>query len=119
MTKMGVVSGTFLVFLVVFTPLARSETVSCQSFTQGALSSCMEFGGTLSGPLDKVCTMSPINKWLVGTPCPKTGALGECKVSRADAVTQVVYCYKRQGIPDKQKIGYCKQACGKGLFTAY
>jgi hypothetical protein len=98
---------------------AYGETSSCQSAIEGRLSSCMEFTGSLPAPLEKICTMSRNNKWMPGKPCPKEGTLGECKVPRNDSITQIVYCYKRKGIPDKQKVGFCKQACGKGTFTAY
>ncbi len=99
---------------------AFGETSSCQNRPQGSLAGCMEFSGSsLPAPLEKVCTMMPGNTWVAGKPCPRQGTLGECRVPRNDNIVQIVYCYKRQGVPDKQKAGFCKQSCGKGTFIAY
>ena len=100
---------------------ACGEVTSCQTHEQGTITSCMEFASSKSipAPMEKICTLggSKGNKW-VKNPCPRAGAIGYCEVPRNDTITQVVYCYKRQGMPDKQKLGFCKQAC-KGRFAQY
>jgi hypothetical protein len=81
----------------------------------------MEFasGKSIPAPIEKICGMGGAKnfKWFKN-PCPRTGTIGYCEVPRNDTITQVVYCYKRQDIPDKQKLGFCKQAC-KGRFAVY
>jgi hypothetical protein len=100
---------------------AKGGVASCQTDDQGTLSSCMEFAGAKSIPasIEKACgTRDAKNvKWLKNS-CPRTGIIGYCEVPRNDTITQVVYCYKKQGVPDKQKLEFCKQAC-KGRFAAY
>jgi hypothetical protein len=100
---------------------ACGEVTSCQTHEQGAITTCMEFASSKSipAPMEKICTLggSKGNKW-AKNPCPRAGAIGYCEVPRNDTITQVVYCYKRQGMPDKQKLGLCKQAC-KGRFAPY
>lgn len=100
---------------------ARGEVASCQTHDQGAITSCIEFASSKSipAPMEKICTLggSRGNKW-VTYPCPRTGSIGYCEVPRHDKITQVVYCYKRQGVPDKQKLEFCRQTC-KGRFAAY
>lgn len=112
--------GCYLVLSLIAFP-AHSEVASCQTDDQGTITSCMEFasGKSIPGPLEKICSMGSTKnvKWFKN-PCPRTGTIGYCEVPRNDTITQVVYCYKKQGIPDKQKLGFCKQAC-KGRFAAY
>jgi hypothetical protein len=100
---------------------AYSEVASCQTDDQGTITSCMEFASSKSipAPIEKICGMGGAKnvKWFKN-PCPRTGTIGYCEVPRNDTITQVVYCYKRQDIPDKQKLGFCKQAC-KGRFAVY
>lgn len=117
----AMVSIVWCIFLCLIASQANSAVASCQTDDQGAVTSCMEFASSKPIPasMEKVCTLgdSGSNKW-VKSPCPRTGIIGYCEVLRKDTITQVVYCYKRQGIPDKQKLGFCKQAC-KGRFAAY
>jgi hypothetical protein len=100
---------------------ARGEVTSCQTNEQGTITSCTEFASSKSIPpsMEKICTSgtSKGNKW-VKNPCPRAGAIGYCEVPRNDKIIQVVYCYKRHGMPDKQKLGFCKQTC-KGRFAPY
>jgi hypothetical protein len=100
---------------------AHSEVASCQTDDQGTITSCIEFASGKPTPasMEKVCVMGGTRnaKW-VKNPCPRAGTIGYCEVFRNDTITQVVYCYKRQGIPDKRKLEFCKQAC-KGRFAAY
>lgn len=100
---------------------AQGEVTSCQTHEQGTITSCMEFASSKSipAPMEKICTLggSKGNMW-VRNPCPRAGTIGYCEVHRNDTITQVAYCYKRQGMPDKQKLGFCKQAC-KGRFAQY
>jgi hypothetical protein len=100
---------------------ARGDVTSCQANDQGIITSCMEFasGKLIPTSMEKVCTQtgSMINAWVKG-PCPRSGAIGYCEIPRRDTITQVVYCYKKSGIPDKQRLAFCKQAC-KGRFAAY
>jgi hypothetical protein len=100
---------------------AHSEVASCQTDDQGTITSCMEFasGKSIPEPIEKICGKGGAKnvKWFKN-PCPRAGTIGYCEVPRNDTITQVVYCYKKQGIPDKQKLGFCKQAC-KGRFAAY
>ena len=114
----SIVSGVFLSLVVL---QAYGEVTSCQTFDQGIILSCMEFasGKPIPAPMEKICTLgsSRSSKW-VKNPCPRAGSIGYCEVPRHDTITQVVYCYKRQGIPDKKKLEFCKQAC-KGRFAAY
>ena len=108
------------IFLGLFVLHAHGEVASCQTIDQGAIASCIEFASSKSipAPMGKICTLggSRTNKW-VKNPCPRAGIIGYCEVPRNDKITQVVYCYKRQGIPDKQKLESCRQAC-KGRFAA-
>jgi hypothetical protein len=69
--------------------------------------------------IEKICGKEGAKnvKWFKN-PCPRAGTIGYCEVPRNDTITQVVYCYKKQGIPDKQRLGFCKQTC-KGRFAAY
>jgi hypothetical protein len=100
---------------------AHSEVASCQTDDQGTITSCMEFasGKSIPGPIEKICGKEGAKnvKWFKN-PCPRAGTIGYCEVPRNDTITQVVYCYKKQGIPDKQRLGFCKQTC-KGRFAAY
>lgn len=109
------------VFLGLVVLQAHGEVTSCQTYDQGTVLSCMEFasGKPIPASMEKICAPgnSRSSKW-VKSPCPRAGSIGYCQVPRHDTITQVVYCYKRQGMPDKQKIEFCKQAC-KGRFAAY
>jgi hypothetical protein len=100
---------------------AQCDVASCQADNQGTIVSCMEFasGKPIPAPMEKICTKggSQNTKWMKNS-CPRSGAIGYCEIHRQDTITQVIYCYKRQGIPDKQKLESCKQAC-KGRFAAY
>lgn len=108
----------FLSYIVV---QVHGEVASCQAHNHGALTSCIEFASSKSipKPLEKICTSggSTGNKW-VTHPCPRAGSIGYCEVFRHDTITQVIYCYKRQGVPDKQTLEFCRQTC-KGRFAAY
>ncbi len=122
--KKGLVMIFFIVisiFLSLISLQAYGEVTSCQIHDQGAITSCIEFASSKSIPsrMEKTCTLggSKGNKW-VKYPCPRAGSIGYCEVLRHDTITQVVYCYKRQGMPDKQRLELCKQAC-KGRFAAY
>jgi hypothetical protein len=121
-------NDSFLILLIVcFVVLgfiasrAYSEVTSCQAEDQGVIISCIEFASSkpIPAPMEKVCTLggSASSRW-VKNPCPRSGTIGYCVVPRKDTITQVVYCYKKHGIPDKQKLELCKQAC-KGRFAAY
>jgi hypothetical protein len=104
-----------------FASSARCEVTSCQAEDRGVISSCMEFASSKPIPpsMEKVCTLgSPASTKWVKNPCPRSGIIGYCEVLRKDTITQVVYCYKRAGVPDKQKLEFCKQAC-KGRFAVY
>jgi hypothetical protein len=110
-----------LAFAGLIASQAKGEVASCQTHGQGMLSSCMEFASAKSIPasMEKACTMKGAEnvKWLKNS-CPRTGIIGYCGVFRNDTITQVVYCYKKQGVSDKQKLELCKQAC-RGRFAAY
>lgn len=103
------------------TSQVHGEVASCQTADQGTITSCMEFasGKSIPAHIEKICGMGDATKvkWFKN-PCPRIGTIGYCEVPRNDTITQVVYCYKRQGIPDKQKLEFCKQAC-KGRFAVY
>jgi hypothetical protein len=111
----------FFAFPGLIASQAHSEVASCQTDDQGTITSCMEFasGKSIPGPMEKICGKGGATnvKWFKN-PCPRAGTIGYCEVPRNDTITQVVYCYKKHGMPDKQKLGFCKQAC-KGRFAAY
>lgn len=113
-----IVIGVFLGLIVL---QAHGEVTSCQTYDQGTVLSCMEFASSKSipAPMEKICALgsSKSSKW-VKNPCPRAGSIGYCAVPRHDTITQVVYCYKKLGMPDKQKLEFCKQVC-KGRFAAY
>lgn len=115
------VAIVWCVYLCLIASPANSAVASCQTDDQGIITSCMEFASSKSipAPLEKACIIggSTNIKW-AKSPCPRAGIIGYCEVPRNDTITQVVYCYKRQGIPDKQKLEFCKQSC-KGRFAAY
>jgi len=100
---------------------ARCEVTSCRTDNQGILVSCMEFasGKPIPVSLEKACTLggTATNKW-TKNPCPRAGTIGYCEVPRHDTITHVIYCYKKQGISDKQKLELCRQVC-KGRFAVY
>jgi hypothetical protein len=109
------------IFLCLIASQAKSEVSSCQAYDQATITSCMEFasGKSLPASTEKLCTLGgPRNYSWVKNPCPRSGIIGYCEIPRKDTITQVVYCYKNKGIPDKQKLEFCKQAC-KGRFAAY
>jgi hypothetical protein len=116
-----IVSLVWCIFLCHIASQANSEVASCRKDDQGTITSCMEFASSkpIPAPIEKICKMRGADnvKWFKN-PCPRAGAIGYCAVPRHDTITQVVYCYKRQGISDKQNLEYCKQAC-KGRFAAY
>jgi hypothetical protein len=112
--------GCYIVFTLIAFPV-YGEVASCQNEEQGLVTSCMEFASGKSIPANtkKICRVGDAkNVMWVQNPCPRTGTIGYCEIPRKDTITQVVYCYKRQGIPDKQKLEFCKQAC-KGRFAAH
>ena len=112
---------TISIFFCLISLRAHGEVTSCQTYDQGAIISCMEFASSKSIPasMEKECISrgSGNIKWAKSS-CPRIGSIGYCAVFRNDTISQVVYRYKRQGIPDKLNLGFCKQAC-KGSFTAY
>jgi hypothetical protein len=114
----AIVIGFFFGLIVL---QAHGEVTSCQTFDHGVILSCMEFasGKSIPAQMEKICTLgsSRSSKW-VKSPCPRAGSIGYCEVPRYDTITQVVYCYKKLGMPDKQKLEFCKQVC-KGRFAVY
>ena len=117
----AILSISCYIVLSLIASQAHSEVASCQTDDQGTITSCMEFasGKSIPEPIEKICGKGGAKnvKWFKN-PCPRACTIGYCEVPRNDTITQVVYCYKKQGIPDKQKLGFCKQVC-KGRFAAY
>jgi hypothetical protein len=114
-------SVTIGIFFCLVSLHVHGDVASCQTHDQGTIISCMEFASSKSIPasMEKECTSRGLgnNKW-VKSSCPRIGSIGYCAIFRNDTISQVVYCYKRQSIPDKLNLGFCKQAC-KGSFTAF
>lgn len=106
------------IILGLFSSFGRGEVASCRSDDHGLTMSCMEFASNKPIPvsLEKTCTA--MGKSWAKNPCPRSGTIGYCEIPRKDTTIQVVYCYKRAGIPDKQKLEFCKQDC-KGRFAGY
>lgn len=117
----GMVLILSCIFLSLTAPSVKGEVASCQTGDGSIITSCMEFASSRSIPasLEKTCNLKGArNVGWVKSPCPRAGTIGYCEIPRKDTMTQVVYCYRSQGVPDKQKLQSCKQVC-KGRFGVY
>ncbi|HRT61944.1 MAG TPA: hypothetical protein P5551_06250 [Syntrophales bacterium] len=116
MSRLKLVLSALILVMLAAPPL-HAETSSCRTVSGGKLN-CMEFAETLKPGLAKVCgIVGPNSKW-VKAPCPRKNAPGACRVTRSDGIEQPALCYRMTGLPDGQRIDFCRKSC-KGTFVLF